>query len=463
MPAQATPETLHPTVAALLNLQQRVHAATTPAALGYVAVNETLFLVPYRQAALWQTHASAASGGRIVAVSGLPVVDPDAPYIQWLTAVLHHLDTRQPAVAMVDAAGLPDHLGRHWREWLPSHALWLPLRLPALDGEGENSQRVGGLLLVREHSWSEGEQHLLVHLGQGMAQVWWGLLARRPWWRRLWVQRPATRTLFWLSVVGGLLAWPVQQSVLAPAEVVAWQPAVVRAPLDGVVDAFLVTPNQSVQTGQPLLKLDTTRLRNRLEVTGKEWEVAQAEYRQAVQSALQDSRSKAKLALLLGRMQQKEADLAYVRSQLERVTLLAPRDGVAVFSDENDWVGRPVSVGERLLMLADPRQVELEIRLPVADALPAVMQDSGAAVRVELFPATDASHSLSARLRHASYRADLTPEGVLAYTLRARFDEGEPLPRLGLRGTAKLYGEPVRLFHYLFRRPLAAARQVLGW
>ena len=46
--------------------------------------------------------------------------------------------------------------------------------------------------------------------------------------------------------------------------------------------------------------------------------------------------------------------------------------------------------------------------------------------------------------------------------LKATLDDSSRMPRIGLRGTAKIYGEKVTLFYYLARRPLAAARQFLG-
>jgi hypothetical protein len=50
----------------------------------------------------------------------------------------------------------------------------------------------------------------------------------------------------------------------------------------------------------------------------------------------------------------------------------------------------------------------------------------------------------------------------LGYRLKATLDDPAHMPRIGLRGTAKIYGEKVTLFYYLARRPLAAARQFLG-
>ena len=67
----------------LLQLGRRARAASDLAALGFVIVNETLQLVPYRQAALWINMGLP----RGAAVSGLPQPDHGAPYVQWLGGV----------------------------------------------------------------------------------------------------------------------------------------------------------------------------------------------------------------------------------------------------------------------------------------------------------------------------------------------------------------------------------------
>ena len=40
---------------------------------------------------------------------------------------------------------------------------------------------------------------------------------------------------------------------------------------------------------------------------------------------------------------------------------------------------------------------------------------------------------------------------------------GDATVRIGLRGTAKIYGDRVLLGYYLFRRPLATLRGWTGW
>lgn len=41
--------------------------------------------------------------------------------------------------------------------------------------------------------------------------------------------------------------------------------------------------------------------------------------------------------------------------------------------------------------------------------------------------------------------------------------EGHGFPRIGMRGTAKIYAEQVSLGYYLFHKPLAYVRQTIGY
>ena len=59
------------------------------------------------------------------------------------------------------------------------------------------------------------------------------------------------------------------------------------------------------------------------------------------------------------------------------------------------------------------------------------------------------------------YQPSLSPEEVLSYRVGVSYEGDEP-PRIGLRGTAKLYGSRVTLFYYLFRKPITFVRQLVG-
>ena len=69
---------------------------------------------------------------------------------------------------------------------------------------------------------------------------------------------------------------------------------------------------------------------------------------------------------------------------------------------------------------------------------------------------------LTGRLRSVSYTPRAQPGGTTSYTVMADPDGVSP-PRIGARGTARLYGERVPLIFQLLRRPLVATRQFIGF
>ena len=81
---------------------------------------------------------------------------------------------------------------------------------------------------------------------------------------------------------------------------------------------------------------------------------------------------------------------------------------------------------------------------------------------VALFLNIAPERRIDATLRYASYEAGVGPDGALAYRVRATLSGDAAPPRIGLKGTAEIYGRKVTLFYYLMRRPLAALRQFTG-
>jgi hypothetical protein len=61
-----------------------------------------------------------------------------------------------------------------------------------------------------------------------------------------------------------------------------------------------------------------------------------------------------------------------------------------------------------------------------------------------------------------SYETMPTTDGAPAYLVKAKLDDDEDPPRIGLKGTAKVYGGWVPLSYYLLRRPLGFLRRAVG-
>lgn len=250
---------------------------------------------------------------------------------------------------------------------------------------------------------------------------------------------------------------PVRSSVLAPAEIVAAAPFPIRVPFDGVVDAIHVQPNASVHKGDRLVSLDTTERRAKAEVSDKALEIARAEYAETAQQAFGDQAAKGRLALQRAKIEQVQLEADYNRAMLNRADIVAPNDGVAVFDDAHQWIGRPVTLGERIMVVAAPTSAALDIAVPVADVV-----TFNPAAEVEFFPNIAPDHPASGTLDSVAYAATLNPEGGLAYTARAQHLDSRDGLRLGLKGTAKIYGPKRAFLLWVLRRPLAVVRDWLS-
>jgi hypothetical protein len=436
----------------LLQLEKDVRHAETIDKFNFLVVNDARRLIEFHQAILWKLEPTGHAS--IKAVSGLAEIDRNAPYIIWLKKVFRHLlrqpDARQPHVITREA--LPPALHDGWSEWSLGRCLWCPILTPS-------GKQLGGLWLNRKREWEPGEISLLEHLCDAYGHAWSALVGHQQSWHERLLHRLHARKSRWViaAAIVILLLLPVHQTVLAPAEVIAYQPDIISAPLEGVIKTFHVEPNSTVAAGDLLFSMDDTTLRNRHEIARKAEAVAQANYMRAAQKAFTDEESKAELALLNARVEEKSAEVSYTAELLEKIHVHAEHGGIAVFSDANDWLGKPVVIGEKVLTLADPEAAELQIHLPVDDA---INLEPGAQVR--MFLNIDPTRPLDAQLRQASYEAEITPDDILAFRLKASFDADTALPRIGLKGTAKIYGNRVPLFYYLMRRPIGALRQTLG-
>jgi multidrug efflux pump subunit AcrA (membrane-fusion protein) len=296
----------------------------------------------------------------------------------------------------------------------------------------------------------------IVHRLAGSFAYAWKALSKS---KRSW---PATikKPSAWLiaAAIVAVLCLPVRVSTMAPVKVMAKDPVVVSAPMDGVIANVLAQPNQLVQPGASLFRYEDTNLRNQFRVAEKHLAVAEAEHSQAVQAGFSDPQRKADAPLKEAETDLRQTELDYAKEMLDQVEVRASKPGLLLYSDKSDWVGRPVTVGERIMEIADPKQIELRIDLPVADAI-VLKEGADAVVFLNALPL----EPFAATVVHASYHAEVLPGDVLAYRVTARLAQPDPRVRIGWQGTAKVYGEQGPLVYLLLRRPLTAIRQWVGW
>lgn len=434
----------------LFQLEKEIRQADHIRGLSYVLVNRLRSLVAFQQGCLFLY--SGQGRARVEMVSDVAKVDPNAPYVRWLTACAGHLKKAQKdrTLAPVGEGDLGEKERKNWPEWGAKQVFWVPLIAPG-------GRLVGALWLTRQQPFPEEDRVFLEKIAEVAAHAIQALSPRNS------ARWPVSSTRKYIAggTLGLLLVlamlFPVSQSVLAPAQVIARNPSVIAAPMSGVIETVEVDPNSTVHEGQVLLRYEDTDLRGQLAIAREEFLVAQTELLSASQAAFGDVRIKGKIATLKNRLKLQQVKLDFTRQQVDKIKLRAPMNGVAVFQDKADLVGVPVKTGQRLMHIADPKDTQLQIDLPVGDA---IFFERGAKVRLFLDKAP--LSPLEARLFHSSFEPQMTAQGVMGYRLIARFDKGEGLPRLGLRGMAKISGEDVSLFYYIFRRPLTALRQMVG-
>ncbi len=435
-------------IADILLLQQQLRSKINLKELGYFLVNDTQKITPYQIGVFYRNFHNTKT---LEAISGIPSPVKEAPFYIWAIALCKAIDEKNfTEPTQLDSTHIPPILTAQWDEFLPPNAIWLPLR----SAEGDN---LGGLLLARLPAWRIEELRIL-HYWSGAVAHSVELLSYK---KRSWLNSlKQVKTAIWITIGVALVALgfiPVSISVLAPAEVVPKNPQVVRAPLEGVIDKVFIQPNQTVVKNTLLLTLDDTPLKSRLDVAQQELEIAKAEYRRSEQASVLDPKAASEMPMLTARIAQRSAEVQYVDSLLKRIMIRANHAGIAIIHDAYELEGKPVKLGERLLTLAQPQQAELEIWLNVADNIHLSTQ-----APIELFLNVNPETPYPAILRYVNFQAEMSPEGLFAFRVRADFPVNQPLPRIGLRGTAKMYGQPVPLYYYIFRRPYAAARQWLG-
>ncbi|TNF57670.1 MAG: HlyD family efflux transporter periplasmic adaptor subunit [Rhodobacteraceae bacterium] len=428
----------------LLQLEADVRRIETLRELVFHMANESRSVLPFRQACVFLRRR----GWRLEAVSSVNAFDPQAPLNRALRAVVAALPVSEgDGDQRIDltSGGHSDALSGH----AFPHLLWLPMR-------ARSGAVFAGLLLLRETPWPETILPLARRVADTYAHAWEALAGPRVG-RRI----GPPRRILWPLVGATLLALGFVQaplSVLAPAEVTGRDRTVVAAALNGVVEEVLVAPNALVEAGALLARYDDTELRNALEIADRETIVARARLEMLQSAAFTDRAAARELKVAEAQLELALAESALARERLAGVELRAPRAGLAVFADAGALVGRPVTIGERLMEIVDPLDLEFTLRLPVDDSI--VLREGA---RLRVFLDSNPLDPVPGVLTRRSYRATLQDDGSFAYTLTARAPEGALAgARIGAQGTAQVFGERHSIYFIVFRRPYSWLRQRLG-
>lgn len=433
----------------LLGLVRGARDAKTLEDIYFLSVNETHQLTTYDQALIWIDNGFGKP--EIKAISGISSFDKTTPKISWLHSLAKHLqkNAETEQLQKIEPSMLPDALAKDNEDYLSAHTLYLPFTI-----SGENLK--GGFLFTRGKSWPDNEVKIIEEACKNYVYAL-SYFHRKP--RKLFIKSLFKRATLILTALAALyiLMQPTALSIIAPMEIKAHDPWIATSPHEGVIKDIHIKPNEYVTSGTLIISLDDTKLRNEVTLAEKDLTTKLSELRQARQQSMAADRTRSGDAKLLElQVAQKQAEISYLKELLAQTNIYAAEDGIAIFNNPHEWKGRPVHIGEKILAIANPQNVEVQIFMPIADAIKINTEKEA-----DLFLNTDPLHPRSAQISRISYQAENFPDGTMAYIITASFTDKAQPPRIGQKGSAKLYGEEVSLFYNIFKRPLAFIKRKL--
>lgn len=446
---------LPPTPLSIINnLIIKAIDAPNKQSLGFVIVNGTHDLIKYDRAILFEIRKNKME---LVNISGQTSINPYSELYQKLTGLANTIkDPSVPQMLNTQAFPGKEQQWSDYQKHLAMAVLWLPIFA--------HNQLILGLWLERwnvthvEEPSKETLQLLTQNLLPGYGTTW-------SKFRRQFTLKPVSRTRQQMWIVGiaaALLASlliRVPLRVVAPCEVVPKDPIVITAPLEGIVEKVVVKPGDSVQEGTPLVKYDDRVPLQEYKVAQNQVDIIQAQINRAlspsptekVKSSLED------LSILKLKLAKEKLALELADYNMRHITVKAPKAGTVMIDDPDEWSGKPVHIGEKIMKVIDLSKTKIKIWVPENDNI-----ELDAARPLRIYLNIDPDKSREAKLNYIGNEVTLSEKHIPSFIAEANWVHPQSDEKPGLKGTAILYGQKVSLLYYLARKPWAFLRNTFG-
>ena len=436
-------------IARLISLEKKTREAKSKDELNFIVVNETREIIDYTTSFL--LLKSATDKFHINAISDIASIDRTAPLVTFVESVINHKTKKDlKEIESIDLEQFSKKIKKQKPKNIPQYLLCIPIFSPQRGLQGY-------LLLARNKNFNENENELVQHLSRTYGHAYNTFLTNFSIKNFLKKNFTGKKRWITISVIILIFLFPVRMTSTAPVEVVAKNPFLITSPFDGVVKKIIANNNDQTKPGDLLVLLEDIDLSNEFNLAKQSLQVAEKELLRTRQSSFTDNEQKSRLAELVAQVDLKRVELKSAERKLKNSKIYSEKKGVVIVDRKSDWQGKPVAVGEKILTIADPNNIEFLIWLPVKDSI-VINQDANTNIFLDINPMS----SYKGNIIRSTYEPELSPEEVLSYKLISSFKGNRDTPRIGLRGTAKVYGNRTILFYYLFRKPITFIRQLIG-
>ena len=431
--------------------------------LGFFFVNDLFNLIPFRQCILWTYKGGKVS---LTAASGQMEIEKNSLLAQFVTSSVKAKISANPLAE--DKSAREEYIKEHGyaeiadftqedraslseadlQEFVSPHIV----NVTFWDEQGV----IGGLWLSREEELGHIERAILEDAGDALAEKILFFSRKRSKFDRR--KSPSKLRVALLIAFLIFCCWPVRFSITTSAEVIAKDATVVTVPFDGLIEEINVDPNAQVKKGDLLFSLEKTRLKNQYALSRQSLVTAKEKLAKTQREVFSDPEKIPDLNILKEEVKLKNLELDYAKDRLDISDIISTHEGVILFSDKNDLLGKPAKIGEPVMTLANPQNIELLVRIP-SDG----MIDIHREIPLRFFLNTAPLKSHKALLHNISYQPSPDPSGLMTYKARAKIEDIDEIEKIGLTGTAKLYGGRTIMILNLLRRPFIALRSLSGF
>lgn len=435
-------------------LNLKAYKSESREALIFTMLNDTIHLIRYDRALLWSLEDKKP---KLLGISGETEVNRDAAVMQQWNSLLDNISdpSRVQIIEPEHSSSFKESLDEISLSHHKSTVLWFPIFTP-------ENELVLGLWL---ELWVSKDKvapplemmNLMLDLLIPSYGAAWKKFQRKITPNKLGIGKPH----YSLAMIGLLiLSFIIQvpSRIVAPCEVVAMDPYVITAPLEGIINKVFVEPGERVSKGTTLFEYNKEVPLQHLEIAKREVMIIQSEAKRAAAMGLQEEQYRKELPILSMKLEKEKADLNLAQYHAEMLVIKAPEDGVVTMDNPDDWTGKPVQIGEKVMSISNPRKTKVRIWIPENDNT-SLEKETDVQVMLNIDPTT----SLEGKLMYVSNQTTITEKHVPSYIGEVQWVTPPKKPRLGLKGTAIIYGEKTSLFYFFFRKPISYMRSLIGF
>ena len=442
---------------ALLELLGELDNSESVAAACYILVNDLREYLGCGRIAIGLSRSGKVDC-KLAAVSGLSDFDKRSEYTEQLEAVLNEVILRDKiTVLSTKSSDLSEGTLAHQNLLAGKNAKTL-VSAPLYS----NSREVVGawLFLDDKPEFELTETLHFVRASQAVVGSRLAMLRRAHVHPLLRPLRTVTQASKSRKLVGGLVAVllfigtmlvPMDYRIGCDCQLEPVSRRFVAAPYDGTLEESLVEAGEIVTAGQILARMDARELR--WEMSGHQADYNSEKKKRDAASA-RDEVALAQQSDL--EMQRLSLKMQLLRHRLENLEIKSPVDGVVIDGDLKKAEGVPLTIGQTMFEIGPLDEMIVEIAVPESDILHVAQ---GMQVEVRL----DADQSLlkTGSIVRLTPRSE-TSENKNVFIAEVALDNIDGSLRPGMKGSAKVIGEPHSLGWNLFHKAWESFAMMVG-